>query len=946
MENPVPAPPPRRVVKAVGPRLRVVLWVVYGLVALLLPNSVFLAAITALEWRSGGTATYQDQFYLWMQLAHISLGLLLILPTLVFGFLHWRNTHDRRNRRAVAAGYAVMAFSLAVLASGVAVIPLAGTAKRVSYWIHVGTPLLALWTFWLHRLAGPKIRWKPVLGYVGALAGIVLGMVAWKVQDPRKWGQKGPAEGIKYFEPSLARTANGNFVSDQVLMNDSYCLKCHQDAYNGWFHSAHHTSSFNNPAYLAAVRETRETSMKNDGDMKGARFCAGCHDPVPFFSGKFDDPKYDDVNDPTAKAGITCTACHAITHVNGTRGNADYTVEEPIHYPFAFSDNPLLQWINNTLVKAKPAFHKKTFLKPLHKTAEFCSTCHKVHLPEQLNKYKWLRGQNHYDSFLLSGVSGHGTASFYYPEHSQENCNNCHMPAKASNDIAARDITKEGKRQIHDHYFPGANTAIAHWRNDAEGQAAQEKINAGIVRADIFALRAGGAIDGPLLGPIRPLAPKLEAGKEYLLETVVRTVKMGHHFTQGTVDSNEVWMDVTVSVNGKVIGRSGEIGADASVDKDAHFFNVYMLDRNGKRISRRNAQDIFTPLYNHQIAPGAAMVLHYALKLPEKLDGPVKIAVALKYRKFDAEFIEFMRRTLKGYWALPEGGRRLPETGNDLPIMTLATDEITLPVAGGVLPESKIPGWQRWNDYGIGLLLAGKHLQTFRDPNSRVGQLKQAEEAFKAVEKLGRFDGPLNLARVYFAEGRLDEATQALQRAAAAANPPAPTWTLNYLTGRVNRNQGRLDDAAKNFRESLGDRSAEALKRGFDFSRDYETRAELAETLFEMALQQRGAADRPERERLLKEARAEYLGVLAEDAEHLAAHWKMAMIEEMLGDAAAAKRHQDLHLKYKPDDGARNSAIETARRDNPAAARSSERIAIYPLKPPANPRPGVARHDQ
>ena len=26
----------------------------------------------------------------------------------------------------------------------------------------------------------------------------------------------------------------------------------------------------------------------------------------------------------------------------------------------------------------------------------------KVHLPEELNHYKWLRGQNHYDSFLLS----------------------------------------------------------------------------------------------------------------------------------------------------------------------------------------------------------------------------------------------------------------------------------------------------------------------------------------------------------------------------------------------------------------------------------------------------------------------------------------------------------------------------------------------------------------
>ena len=30
-----------------------------------------------------------------------------------------------------------------------------------------------------------------------------------------------------------------------------------------------------------------------------------------------------------------------------------------------------------------------------------------------------------------------------------------------------------------------------------------------------------------------------------------------------------------------------------------------MLDRDGNRIDRRNPQDIFMPLYNHQIPPGA-----------------------------------------------------------------------------------------------------------------------------------------------------------------------------------------------------------------------------------------------------------------------------------------------------------------------------------------------------
>jgi hypothetical protein len=52
------------------------------------------------------------------------------------------------------------------------------------------------------------------------------------------------------------------------MMMDDYCQRCHQDAYQGWFHSAHRFSSFNNKPYLvldqrdAAGRlETRRQSQ-------------------------------------------------------------------------------------------------------------------------------------------------------------------------------------------------------------------------------------------------------------------------------------------------------------------------------------------------------------------------------------------------------------------------------------------------------------------------------------------------------------------------------------------------------------------------------------------------------------------------------------------------------------------------------------------------------------
>ena len=98
-----------------------------------------------------------------------------------------------------------------------------------------------------------------------------------------------------------------------------------------------------------------------------------------------------------------------------------------------------------------------------------------------------------------------------------------------------------------------------------------------------FGVKEGGSIEGALQAPLRPQVPALAPGKSYLLEAVVRTVKIGHPFTQGTVDSNEVWLDVRASSGGRVIGRSGGLGGADAVDPWAHFANVYMLDREGNR---------------------------------------------------------------------------------------------------------------------------------------------------------------------------------------------------------------------------------------------------------------------------------------------------------------------------------------------------------------------------
>jgi tetratricopeptide (TPR) repeat protein len=236
-------------------------------------------------------------------------------------------------------------------------------------------------------------------------------------------------------------------------------------------------------------------------------------------------------------------------------------------------------------------------------------------------------------------------------------------------------------------------------------------------------------------------------------------------------------------------------------------------------------------------------------------------------------------------------------------------------------PTVDFPLWQRWNDYGIGLLLKGK------------AELRQAEAAFQEVEKLGRFDGPLNLARVYNTEGRLDEAVAALTRADSFRDDAAyPRWTWAWLSGVVNRQEGRLEEAVINLRSVLEDRTPAMIEKKFDFSLDYEVINLLGQTLFDLGRQRKGQEQLEEAQAYWRQAVEQFQNTLRLDPENVAAHYNLALLYQELGDEPKAQEHRELHLKYKPDDNAQGRAVRLAREKYPAANHAAEAVVKYPLQ--------------
>ncbi|MBC01782.1 MAG: hypothetical protein CMJ34_00560 [Phycisphaerae bacterium] len=932
--------------------LRIWLRIVLGLFGLLMIDSIYLSGVDIVAWWTG--ESQENQAYLWAILIHLVLGLLLLVPFVIYGAKHaWRGRF-RPNRRAVAVGWGLLWVGVALLVTGLLLVrvEIGGVRfgidqpaiRTVLFWTHALSPLVAIWLFILHRLVGPKLRWGRSVPW--GIAGIATAVLAVAVSvvpppsAPRPGGLVALASStIERFGPSLVETADGGTVPLQHLLGNEHCIECHEDAHSQWADSVHAASSFNNPLYAFSVRNTRQAMLDRFDDLGPSRFCAGCHDPAILMSGSWEEDRWTDpamaetvASDPLGSASIGCIVCHGIEDVS-TLGNASYTFKDPPRYPFAFSDSAFLQWVNRQLILAKPSFHKKTFLKPVHSSPEFCGTCHKVFIPEALNGYKWLPGQNHYDTWRLSGVSGRGIGSWYWPPKITADCNGCHMPLVPSDQIAAQLRDDSGVPTVHHHGFHAANTGVAaieaalspSEESEARLQRVVDactRVSEDAVRLDLIGFREEGRVDGVFRGPVGMNPVWVEPGETLLLEAITRTLTLGHPLTQGTADSNEVWIEIEIGLRpdaetiDRVLGSSGMIDEDGVVDPWAKFLDVWLLDREGNRIERRNPEDIFVPLYNHQIPPGAADLTHYRVEVPENAGGELVIHGRVRYRKFDSAL---MRHAF--------GEEQGTELLKSLPILDLAETTVTVPIGreSGVAATTTLeaPEWQRWNDYGIGLVRAGSGGGVAK------GQLAQAIEVFAEVEAMGIADGALNQGRAMLVEGRVDDAAEALAR--AAGNPELKwPWAPDWYAAAAAREQGDLEGATRRLERIIAARYPVAVERGYDFSLDERVWNELATVRFQLA--RRAATDERYEEQITLASEA--ISRSIDLNPQMPQSWFLAArIREAAGDPEGAEKALAEFEIIRPDNNARDQAIRLARSRSEIADHAAEPVAIYDLAP-------------
>jgi tetratricopeptide (TPR) repeat protein len=365
------------------------------------------------------------------------------------------------------------------------------------------------------------------------------------------------------------------------------------------------------------------------------------------------------------------------------------------------------------------------------------------------------------------------------------------------------------------------------------------------------------------------------------------------------VDAFDVWLELKgEDADGRVFFWSGYLEDEGRgpLEPGAHRYRSLAIDAHGNPINKRNAWATRALVYARLIPPGAADVGRFRVAIPKDVRGPVTFTARMNYRKFawwNTQFsfagVRDPQLTDFGLSQDYDDGRFL-FTGDtsrvsgriksipDIPTTVVAENRLTVDLAGppvaagrpGAGPSAAaVPAPQgydreRFNDYGIGMLLQG--------------DLVAAARAFMTVNEIdpGYAPGFVNLGRVLVQEGDHDAALPVLERA-LSIDPGLASG--HYFLALSLKARGRYDEALDHLRT--------ASER---YPRDKVVRNQIGRLLF--------------LKRQFREAIAEFEQSLRVDPEDVTAHYNLMLCYRALGDDGAEKRQEALYARFKADESA------------------------------------------
>ncbi len=611
-------------------------------------------------------------------LGHVVVGLALAVPIAIYVVGHINTWFAQRATASMLLGYGLLTGVAVAVASGAVLTWQALFSLRLTaIWdlVHLITGFAVL-GLTLSHVVSAFLRRRPfaqrdaematsLRGFVRRASGTLAAVVAVVLIFGAAWPETNyrlpvPAdytlpsyaqEFEEYrgnpFAPTFARTDDGQLVADELLSNSASCgtSGCHQEIYEEWAPSAHRFAAMNLPFQevqrrFALDREPAET-----------RYCGGCHDPISLFAGAKDLNNMS-LSSPGVSEGISCVACHSISMVD-QRGNADYVLTPPRRY-LGENGEGARKVLSDFLIRAYPRQHLADYDRNLLRTPEYCGACHKQFIPEALNRFGMVEGQNQYDEWK----NGHW--------HSDDpeidlSCRDCHMRLVYDSSEPGfgegGDVRRSEDDRAHRHHgFIATNNfmpealALPGWERHV--QLTNEWMRGETILPEIGEVWPEGPV-----ASLDLLAPKsAQPGEEIEVRVVVANRKAGHNFITGPLDFVRSWIHLQFEDGtGEVIaewgaidpetrrildepGREHEIGNPR--DEGTLVLEALPIDEHGNELREHELWKKAGGKGKRVIFPAYSDSHRYRLRIPEGAEGQFTIRAALNYRRYRQEFLD------------------------------------------------------------------------------------------------------------------------------------------------------------------------------------------------------------------------------------------------------------------------------------------------------------------
>ena len=467
--------------------------------------------------------------------------------------------------------------------------------------------------------------------------------------------------------PDVHRTVERASQAGQIRPLDAASLNgsagcdgsdCHGVIVSQWRGSTHRFA-VNNRFFQKEI----ELYIQMEGP-ENVRPCINCHDPVAALSRQGDAVYAKGQMDNSE--GISCKACHIITHVDRERGNGLYTVKAPERFPDAayVRDTHKPKTLDAAL-PSDPRAHLRNYRRrEYYRAGEYCITCHLVTLPDNGAPQGPMHLHTLFDQWQKSD----------WPQY--QNCVDCHLP---------RFQLDENGYTFFDHRLMGINTDLGMNAKPEAGDAPYikqftaftEKFVAGTYEYCNYPLMAEpiGYKFAPDMeeklspftlysfedvrrffatmymlsgGPAVTLAVEvprtLRDGDKLDLRTVTTNARIGHNFPSGPIDVQETWLEALLQDSeGRVIAHIGGLDAVNRVDGAAPILGSRgIVDAQGNKLIHHEFWRAKRVVDKRVLAPRASLRDAITLAWPQAQPGRYTLLVRWNFRRMNQDIVDWV----------------------------------------------------------------------------------------------------------------------------------------------------------------------------------------------------------------------------------------------------------------------------------------------------------------